>query len=59
MVPYMAVAEGRSEAQVSEITNHVLTNIRVAEIMTGVKFNVEGELHKPGKIAVDGIALKT
>ena len=59
IIPYMAVAEGRSEVRVSEITNHTLTNIWVGELMTGVKFNVEGELHTPGKIAVDGIALKT
>jgi RNA 3'-terminal phosphate cyclase (ATP) len=59
IVPYMAVAEGRTEVQVSEITNHILTNIEVAEIMIGVKFVVEGELHNPGRIAVDGMALKT
>jgi len=59
IIPYMAVAQGRSEAQVSEITNHVLTNVKVAEIVTGVKFQIDGELNRPGKIAVDGIALKT
>ena len=59
VIPYMAVAEGHSEVHVSEITMHTLTNIKVAEILTGVKFNLQGELHRPGTISVDGMALKT
>ena len=59
LIPYMAVAEGRSEIQVSAITNHTLTNIRVAEILSGVKFQVQGSLHEPGRISVEGIGLRT
>lgn len=59
LVPYMAVAEGRSAIFVSEITMHTLTNIKVAEIVTGVKFVLQGELKKPGRISVQGIGLKT
>jgi RNA 3'-terminal phosphate cyclase (ATP) len=59
MIPYMAVAEGTSEVQVSEVTTHILTNVKVAEIMTGVRFHVEGELHNPGAITVDGLGLRT
>jgi RNA 3'-terminal phosphate cyclase (ATP) len=59
LIPYMVVAEGRSEIQVSEITMHTLTNIKIAEMIVGVKFEVEGELHNPGRIKVDGLALKT
>jgi len=59
LIPYMAVAEGKSMIQVSEITMHTLTNIKVAEMVAGVKFEVEGELHHPGRITVNGIALKT
>jgi RNA 3'-terminal phosphate cyclase (ATP) len=59
LIPYMAVAEGKSMIQVSEITMHTLTNIKVAEIVAGVKFEVEGELHRPGRITVNGIGLKT
>jgi RNA 3'-terminal phosphate cyclase (ATP) len=58
-IPYLAVADGRSQLHVSQITTHTLTNIKVAEILTGVKFNVRGELHSPGMISVQGIALKT
>lgn len=59
LIPYMAVAEGRSEIQVSEITMHTLTNIKVAELILGVRFDLKGDLKKPGKIAVDGIGLRT
>lgn len=58
LIPYMAVADGRSAIQVSEITMHTLTNIKVAEMVAEVKFEVEGELHHPGKITVNGVALK-
>lgn len=59
LIPYLAVAEGQSEMYVSEITTHTLTNMKVAEILAGVKFNVEGELHTPGRISVEGIGLRT
>jgi RNA 3'-terminal phosphate cyclase (ATP) len=59
LIPYLAVAEGKSTIQVSEITMHTLTNIKVAEMVAGVKFQVEGELHRPGRITVNGIALRT
>lgn len=59
LIPYMTVAEGRSEIFVSEITMHTITNIRVAEIIAGVKFDVQDELKKPGRISVQGIGLKT
>jgi len=59
LIPYMAVAEGRSEISVSEITMHTLTNVKVAEMIAGVRFNVEGDLKRPGKISVQGIGLKT
>ena len=59
LIPYMAVAEGRSMIHVSEITLHTLTNIKIAEMVAGVKFEVEGELRHPGRITVNGIGLKT
>jgi len=59
LIPYMAVAEGRSEIFVSEITLHTVTNIKVAEMVAGVKFDLQGELKKPGVISVQGIGLRT
>jgi RNA 3'-terminal phosphate cyclase (ATP) len=58
IIPYMAVAEGRSEIVVAAITTHTLTNIKVSEILAGVKFQVEGSLNEPGRIGVEGIGLK-
>jgi RNA 3'-terminal phosphate cyclase (ATP) len=59
LIPYLAVAEGRSEILISEITMHTLTNIRVAEMIAGVKFEVRGELQKPGRVSVQGIGLRS
>jgi RNA 3'-terminal phosphate cyclase (ATP) len=59
IIPYLAVADGVSEIQVSEITPHTITNIKVAEMLTGIKFTVEGALHNPGRISVGGMGLKT
>lgn len=59
LIPYMAVAQGCSEIHVSEITMHTMTNIKVAEMIVGVRFDVQGELRKPGRIGVEGIGLRT
>lgn len=59
LIPYLAVAEGRSEIFVSEVTMHTITNIKISEIVAGVKFDLQGDLGKPGRISVQGIGLKT
>lgn len=59
LIPYMAVAEGCSEIHLSKITTHTITNIKVAEILSGVKFNVQGELNQAGTISVEGLGLRT
>jgi RNA 3'-terminal phosphate cyclase (ATP) len=59
IIPYLAVADGVSEIQVSEITPHTVTNIKVAEMLTGVKFTIDGELHGAGRVSVGGMSLKT
>lgn len=48
---YMALAE-EGEVSVSEITNHVLTNIWTIEKFLPVKFEVKGEKGQPGIIKV-------
>lgn len=57
IIPYMAVAEGRSQVTTSKITLHTLTNIRVSELITGVKFEVKGGLNQPGSVSVEGLGL--
>ncbi len=58
VIPYMAVADGESEVGVARLTLHALTNIKVTEIITGVKFEVQGELDKPAIIRVKGLGLE-
>jgi RNA 3'-terminal phosphate cyclase (ATP) len=58
IIPYMAVASGQSIMRVSEITKHMLTNIKVTETVAELKFYVQGELHGPGTIAVEGTGLR-
>jgi len=57
IIPYMAVADGHSEIFVSYITMHTLTNIRIAERILKVKFQVNGDVMEPGRISVDGTSL--
>lgn len=57
IIPYIAVAEGRSRITVSQLTLHTMTNIKVTETIARTQFKVQGELNKPGRIEVDGIGL--
>ncbi|MBO3801364.1 MAG: RNA 3'-terminal phosphate cyclase [Thermoproteota archaeon] len=52
VIPFLALAHGESEIKVEEITEHVRTNIKVTELMLGVKFNVD---EKSRIIKVKGI----
>jgi RNA 3'-phosphate cyclase len=58
LIPYMALAEGRSEISSAEITLHALTNIELVEKILGVKFEVEGQQGQPGRISVDGLGFQ-
>lgn len=48
---YMALAAGRSELQMPQITEHLRTNMAVAEAITGAQMTVGDE----GHVAVEGI----
>ena len=52
IIPFIALAKGRSEITVEEITEHVRSNILVTEKILGVEFMVD---EKERKIAVEGI----
>lgn len=58
LVPYIALAEGTSEIKSAELTSHALTNIAIAEHVLGIKFEVDGQLGRPGRIRVAGLAHK-
>jgi len=55
IVPYLVLANGKSEVSVSRVTQHTRTNIKVSEWLTGIRFDLEGEMGQPGKITVDGV----
>jgi RNA 3'-phosphate cyclase len=58
LIPYTAIANGKSTFQVSELTQHTVTNIYVIEQFLNVKFNVKGNLGSTGQITVDGVGLE-
>jgi len=55
IIPFIALAKGRSEITVEDFTDHVRTNILVTEKILGVEFEVD---EKGRKIAVEGIGYK-
>ncbi len=57
IVPYLALAKGASEVTVSKMTQHLLTNVRIAEILTGIAFESPGQLGQSGVLRVNGIGL--
>jgi RNA 3'-terminal phosphate cyclase (ATP) len=56
IVPYLVLAEGTSEVSISRVTQHSMTNVKVAEWLTGTSFNLPGEIDQPGKLRVNGLA---
>jgi RNA 3'-phosphate cyclase len=58
LIPYMTIAGGRSEIMCSKLTLHTVTNIILMEKIAGVKFEIEGELNQPARIAVQGIGFR-
>ena len=54
LIPFMALAKGKSEIVTTKLSQHCLTNILITEKFLPVKFAVEGELGKPAKISVKG-----
>ena len=58
IVPYLVLAEGKSDVSIARVTKHVETNLAVAEQLAGIKFQLEGDLDKPGRIRLSGLGLK-
>ncbi|MDO8627650.1 MAG: RNA 3'-terminal phosphate cyclase [Candidatus Diapherotrites archaeon] len=56
LIPFMALAKGKSIFETTEITPHTLTNIAVCEKLLGVKFNVLGNKGEPGTIFCQGLS---
>src|SRR5256712_7256300 len=57
IVPYLVLAEGTSEVSISRVTQHIQTNVKVVEWLTGVRVNLEGETDHLGKLRVKGLSV--
>jgi len=55
IVPYLVLANGNSEVSVSRVTQHTRTNVKVAGLLTGTRFDLEGEIDLPGRLRVKGM----
>jgi len=58
LIPLMALAEGFSSFTTSNLSLHLLTNIKVAEKFLPVRFEVSGDEGKSGKVSVKGIGFE-
>jgi len=58
LILFMALARGTSEIYSSEISLHTLTAIKVAELIMGARFKVDGDQGEPGFIISEGIGLE-
>jgi RNA 3'-terminal phosphate cyclase (ATP) len=59
IVPYVTLAEGASDLSISQITQHTLTNVKVAEQVAGVSFDPLPQAGKPGRLRVKGLGLRS
>jgi len=59
VVPYMALADGVSEVSISRLTEHTLTNVKVAEELGGVRFEVNGKVGESGSLRVKGLGFSS
>jgi RNA 3'-terminal phosphate cyclase (ATP) len=59
IVPYVALAEGASDLSISQVTQHTLTNVKVAEQVAGVSFDPLPQVEAPGRLRVKGLGLRS
>jgi len=54
LIPFMALAKGKSELHATRLSQHCLSNIAVVERFLPVKFSVQGKEGEPAVISVEG-----
>jgi RNA 3'-terminal phosphate cyclase (ATP) len=57
IVPYLVLAYGTSEVSISRVTQHTVTNAKVAEWLTAARVNLEDEIDHSGRLRVTGTGL--
>jgi RNA 3'-terminal phosphate cyclase len=55
----VALAEGASNLSISQVTQHTLTNVKVAEQVAGVSFDPLPQVGAPGRLRVKGLGLRS
>lgn len=55
LIPFMALAKGKSEINAPMLSQHCITNIAIVEKFFPIHFSVEGSLGNPAKVSVQGI----
>lgn len=58
LIPFLAIAKGKSTLEVSEIDGHLLENIKVCEQLLPVHFEVSGKQGESGEVFVEGTGFK-
>jgi RNA 3'-phosphate cyclase len=58
IIPYLSLAEGVSELSISQVTQHTLTNVKVAEMVAGVHFDPLEKLGSRSRLRVKGVGLR-
>jgi len=54
LVPFMALAKGKSKLSVTQLDEHVFSNIDVCEKLLDCRFEVTGKVNEPGEIFCQG-----
>lgn len=54
IIPYLALAPGKSKITSTELTSHTLTNLKLVENILGTEVHVAGEKGQPGEIEIVG-----
>jgi len=54
IVPYLAVAKGKSTIGISEVTSHLTTNLWTIEKILGTSIQLEGNIGEPGLLKIIG-----
>jgi RNA 3'-terminal phosphate cyclase (ATP) len=54
IVLYLAISKGESSFTTAEISGHLLTNLWVIQKFLGIRYTIEGETGKPGRVTIEG-----
>lgn len=57
VLPYLLMAEGPSDVEVSRVTGHLMTEAHVARLICGAEVEVIGAVGGPGRLRVKGLGL--